>query len=77
MSTAALTDPLTGVLNRRGFTEALERELARARRYGRPLALAYVDVRGLKAVNDTAGHLGRRPPAVRRRTTAAGQRAGQ
>jgi diguanylate cyclase (GGDEF)-like protein len=56
-SAAALTDPLTGVLNRRGFTEAMERELARARRYGRPFVLAYVDVRGLKAVNDTEGHL--------------------
>jgi diguanylate cyclase (GGDEF)-like protein len=57
VSVAALTDPLTGVLNRRGFTEATERELARARRYGRPFVLAYVDVRGLKAVNDTHGHL--------------------
>ncbi len=57
VSVAALTDPLTGVFNRRGFTEASERELARARRYGRPLVLAYVDVRGLKAVNDTHGHL--------------------
>ncbi len=57
MSVAALTDPLTGVLNRRGFTEAADRELERARRYGRPLAIAYVDVRGLKAVNDTEGHL--------------------
>jgi diguanylate cyclase (GGDEF)-like protein len=57
VSAAALTDPLTGVLNRRGFTEAMERELARARRYGRPFVLAYVDVRGLKAVNDTEGHL--------------------
>ena len=56
VSAAALTDPLTGVLNRRGFTEAVERELARARRYDRPFVLAYVDVRGLKAVNDTAGH---------------------
>lgn len=53
----AKTDPLTGVLNRRGFTEAVERELARARRHGRPFVLAYVDVRGLKAVNDTEGHL--------------------
>ena len=53
----AATDPLTGVLNRRGFDEAVERELARARRYGRPLALAYLDVRGLKAVNDSEGHL--------------------
>jgi diguanylate cyclase (GGDEF)-like protein len=56
MSTAALTDQLTGVLNRRGFTEAVERELARAQRYGRTFVLAYIDVRGLKAVNDTEGH---------------------
>ena len=54
---AAATDQLTGVLNRRGFGEAAERELARARRYERPLALAYLDVRGLKAVNDGEGHL--------------------
>jgi diguanylate cyclase (GGDEF)-like protein len=56
MTAAALTDPLTGILNRRGFTDAFERELARARRYNRPFVLAYVDVRGLKAVNDSAGH---------------------
>jgi diguanylate cyclase (GGDEF)-like protein len=57
VAAAALTDPLTGVLNRRGFMEAAERELARARRYHRPFVLAYVDVRGLKGVNDTEGHL--------------------
>ncbi len=57
VSAQALTDPLTGVLNRRGFLDAAERELARARRYEHPFALAYVDVRGLKAVNDTEGHL--------------------
>ncbi len=56
LSAAALTDPLTGALNRRGFTEAVERELARARRYGHPFVLAYIDVRGLKRVNDTEGH---------------------
>lgn len=56
MSAAAITDPLTGALNRRGFIEALERELARARRYHRQFVLAYVDVRGLKAVNDSEGH---------------------
>jgi diguanylate cyclase (GGDEF)-like protein len=55
-STAALTDPLTSVLNRRGFMSAMERELARAVRYQRPLAVAYVDVRGLKTINDTHGH---------------------
>jgi diguanylate cyclase (GGDEF)-like protein len=57
VSAAALTDPLTGVLNRRGFVSAFERELDRARRYGRPLALAFLDVRGLKSVNDQYGHL--------------------
>ncbi len=57
VSAAAMTDPLTGILNRRGFIDALERELARARRYGLMFTLAYVDVRGLKAVNDTEGHL--------------------
>lgn len=56
LSEAALTDPLTGVVNRRGFIQAAEQELERAKRYGRPLAIAYVDVRGLKAVNDTEGH---------------------
>lgn len=53
---AANTDSLTGVLNRRGFLAAAERELERARRYHHPLALAFVDIRGLKAVNDTEGH---------------------
>jgi diguanylate cyclase (GGDEF)-like protein len=55
-SAAAITDPLTGILNRRGFTDVAERELQRAQRYGHPLALAFVDVRGLKSVNDTRGH---------------------
>jgi diguanylate cyclase (GGDEF)-like protein len=53
---AAMTDPLTGVLNRRGFGAAAQRELERAQRYGHSLALAFVDVRGLKTVNDTRGH---------------------
>jgi len=57
VSAAAMTDSLTGVLNRRGFIDAAERELARARRYGRPFVLAFIDVRGLKTVNDTEGHL--------------------
>jgi diguanylate cyclase (GGDEF)-like protein len=57
ISAAAATDALTGILNRRGFMDAAERELARASRYDRPFVVAYVDVRGLKAVNDTEGHL--------------------
>jgi diguanylate cyclase (GGDEF)-like protein len=57
VTAAAATDQLTGILSRRGFMESAERELERARRYGHSLALAYVDVRGLKAVNDSEGHL--------------------
>jgi len=52
----AATDPLTGLLNRRAFYEEARRELYRAQREGRPLALAYIDVDELKARNDTYGH---------------------
>jgi diguanylate cyclase (GGDEF)-like protein len=52
----AAADGLTGVyLRGPGLTE-LEREIARARRTGQPLTLAFVDVDGLKAVNDSSGH---------------------
>jgi diguanylate cyclase (GGDEF)-like protein len=53
----SLSDPLTGLLNRRGFIEGLEEEVARASRYRAPLSLLVADVDGLKAVNDRAGHL--------------------
>lgn len=53
---ASLTDPLTGVGNRALFEEALAREFARAGRRKRPLALVYLDVDGLKALNDAYGH---------------------
>lgn len=52
----AITDPLTGVLNRRGWDDRIAAEIARAQRTGRPLAIAYLDVAGLKTVNDTYGH---------------------
>lgn len=52
----ALTDPLTGINNRRAFEIDLEREVSRARRHGRPLSLAVIDVDGLKAINDQGGH---------------------
>ncbi len=52
----AITDPLTGVLNRRGWDDRIVAEIARAQRTGRPLAIAYLDVAGLKTVNDTYGH---------------------
>jgi diguanylate cyclase (GGDEF)-like protein len=50
------TDPLTGLLNRRMFAEVAGRELARHRRYGDPVSLVLLDLRGFKKVNDTQGH---------------------
>jgi diguanylate cyclase (GGDEF)-like protein len=52
----ALTDSLTGVPNRRAFDERLPADLAHARRSGRPLAIAMLDLNGLKALNDREGH---------------------
>jgi len=49
-------DPLTGLLNRRGFERALERALAYVRRYGATAALLFLDLDGFKAVNDRHGH---------------------
>jgi len=50
-------DGLTQISNRRKFDEEAVREVARARRYGRPLSLLLVDVDRFKAINDTHGHL--------------------
>jgi diguanylate cyclase (GGDEF)-like protein len=52
----ARTDALTGAANPRWFMEVTENELARARRYGHPLTLAYVDVDDFKKSNDEFGH---------------------
>jgi diguanylate cyclase (GGDEF)-like protein len=52
-----VTDPLTGVYNRRALDEFLERELARAVRHMRPLAVALFDIDHFKAINDRLGHL--------------------
>ncbi len=52
----ANTDALTGLHNRRKFTELLEQEVARARRYGRALSLVMLDVDRLKDINDKFGH---------------------
>jgi len=53
---AASTDELTGTYLRGPGHVELERELTRARRTGKPLVLAFIDVDGLKQVNDTQGH---------------------
>jgi diguanylate cyclase (GGDEF)-like protein len=50
-------DALTGLHNRRYFHETLAREIARARRYARGLALVIVDIDNFKGINDQIGHL--------------------
>lgn len=49
-------DSLTAVLNRRSFEERWESELARARRYGRPISVAVLDIDYFKQFNDRHGH---------------------
>ena len=53
---AAVTDSLTGLLNRRGLEDRLGEELARCRRNGHELSVVMIDCDGLKAVNDSGGH---------------------
>lgn len=52
----ALRDGLTGLYNHRYFQEALEAELARARRHGHSLSLVFIDVDHFKQYNDRNGH---------------------
>ncbi len=52
----AITDPLTGIHNRRYFFQAAQRELKRTIRYKHPLTAIMVDIDHFKHVNDTCGH---------------------
>jgi diguanylate cyclase (GGDEF)-like protein len=52
----SLTDPLTGLANRRHFDRRLREELARVDRYNQPLAMMLLDLDGLKKINDVGGH---------------------
>lgn len=52
----AITDALTGVLNRRGWGEMALPLLAQARRYSQRVALLVIDLDHFKAINDTRGH---------------------
>jgi len=54
--TAALTDPLTELLNRRGFELRLPEVIAQARAQQRPVSVAMVDIDHFKRVNDVYGH---------------------
>jgi two-component system cell cycle response regulator len=53
----SITDPLTGVYNRRYLMEQLPREIERSARYGRQLSVLMCDVDHFKKINDTHGHL--------------------
>ena len=53
---ASLTDPLTGVTNRRGFFEIGERHLERARLGNEPIAIVMFDLDRFKTINDQFGH---------------------
>jgi diguanylate cyclase (GGDEF)-like protein len=57
LSNLVLTDPLTGCQNRRGFDQALIREVSRATRSGSEFALLALDLDHFKLVNDTYGHI--------------------
>jgi diguanylate cyclase (GGDEF)-like protein len=54
----AITDDLTGLVNRRRFIEALEAEVERARSFGAPLTIVLADLDNFKQVNDEFGHHG-------------------
>ena len=57
LASMVLTDPLTGCLNRRGFEQALTREVARSVRAGSQFALLALDLDHFKDVNDSHGHM--------------------
>jgi diguanylate cyclase (GGDEF)-like protein len=56
LALSSTTDPLTHLLNRRGFAMASERAIAELTRHGRPVTLAVIDLDYLKAYNDQHGH---------------------
>lgn len=51
------TDPLTGLNNRRAIDERIGEEIARAKRYGHPLAVLMIDLDDFKSINDRYGHV--------------------
>jgi len=78
----ATTDALTGLANRRHLVAAVDTEVRRARRTGRALSLAILDIDHFKRINDTHGHPGgdavlREIAAVLRETTRAGDLIGR
>lgn len=77
VAASAMTDPLTGVANRRHFDDVLSRLWRRWRHEGGLLRVAYLDCDGFKAINDRHGHaMGDRFLAELARRLAAGVRPG-
>ncbi len=56
LANQARTDPMTGLLNRRGFEPQWQHGIALARRGGRPFSVVMVDIDHFKRVNDSFGH---------------------
>ncbi|NNM71134.1 GGDEF domain-containing protein [Enterovirga aerilata] len=56
LAAASVEDPLTGLLNRRGFMRDLARAVSFVRRYKMPAGLLFVDLDRFKPINDTHGH---------------------
>lgn len=56
LQSLAATDGLTGLVNRRQFNHQLDAEIARAKRYRKPLSLALFDIDDFKKINDFYGH---------------------
>ena len=56
LRTLSIQDELTGLLNRRGFTTLAEMQIKTADRLKNPLLMLFIDLDGLKQVNDTLGH---------------------
>jgi diguanylate cyclase (GGDEF)-like protein/PAS domain S-box-containing protein len=52
----SITDPLTGLMNRRGFFNFAEKQIELVKRNRRKLSILFLDVNGLKKINDTLGH---------------------
>ena len=56
LESLALTDPLTGLANRRLLADRIAMAIVRARRNKNPMAVVYLDLDGFKQINDTLGH---------------------
>ena len=57
LSRLAVTDPLTGVWNRRHGEDLLDADVVEARRYGAPLSVLMLDIDNFKTINDSYGHV--------------------